>query len=328
MSQPIGRAKGGIARRDKLAPERRSEIARAAAKARHARGKVPIAIRKGNFKEEFGFDVECYVLDDDQKTAVISLRGLGVALGFAGDSGSRLPAFINGARISPYIGRELREKLENPLVFQGSTPGANVPSAMAHGYDVTLLIDLCKAIIKAESEGRLLERQRSIAKQAHVILGASAKAGIKGLVYALTGYDATREEVIKAFKVFVQEEAREYEREFPDQLYTEWYRIYGLPKPERNKPWKFMHLTNNHVYYPLARSRGEILQLTKNSKANSSDRHKRLHQFLSEVGVKALRTHLGQLLGVARISKSQKEYEQYVNTLFGEQEELFEDSEL
>jgi hypothetical protein len=156
-----------------------------------------------------------------------------------------------------------------------------------------------------------------------VILGASAKAGIKGLVYALTGYDATREEVVTAFKLYVRQEAREYEKEFPGQLYDEWYRLYQLPKPERNKPWKFMHLTNDHVYRPLAQSRGTILKLTQNQRADSNERHKRLHQFLSEVGVKALRTHLGQLLGIARISKTKDEYEDHVQTLFGEQPDLF-----
>jgi hypothetical protein len=47
-------------------------------------------------------------------------------------------------------------------------------------------------------------------------------------------------------------------------------------------------------------------------------RHDRLHQFLSEIGVKALRQHLGQLLGVARIAKDRKEYESYFERLFGE----------
>jgi hypothetical protein len=32
---------------------------------------------------------------------------------------------------------------------------------------------------------------------------------------------------------------------------------------------------------------------------------------------------LGQLLGIARISKSKEEYEAFVNTLFGDQYEMF-----
>jgi hypothetical protein len=46
--------------------------------------------------------------------------------------------------------------------------------------------------------------------------------------------------------------------------------------------------------------------------------HKKLHQFLSELGVKALRSHLGQLLGIARIAKTKEEYEEHFETLFGE----------
>ena len=186
----------------------------------------------------------------------------------------------------------------------------------------TLLVDVCKAIIAAEAEGKLNKQQKHVARQAHIILGASAKAGIKGLVYALAGYDATKEEVIAAFKFYVQEEAREYEKEFPDQLYEEWYRLYDLPKPERNKPWKFMHLTVDQVYRPLAKSNGKILELTKIQRENSKARWKRLHQFLSEIGVKALRTHLGQLLGIARISRTQHQYEKHFDVLFGDQYEL------
>lgn len=321
----LGAAKGGDARASKLTPERRREIARTAIQARWEKaGKVPLpmATHKGSFKEDFGIDVECYVLNDNQKTAVISQRGMGEALGLGRGSGGRLPAFVKGEKIVPYIGRELSQKLDNPLIFQGLPTVASVPQPRIYGYDVTILIDICKAVISAEADSKLLARQRHIARQAHIIVNASAKAGIKGLVYALAGYDATKEETIAAFKMFVQQEAREYEKEFPDQLYAEWYRLYNLPKPERNKPWKFKHLTVDQVYRPLARSNGKILQLTKEQRDNSKSRYKKLHQFLSEIGVKALRTHLGQLLGIARISRSDDQYEKHFRTLFGEQIEI------
>jgi P63C domain len=316
--EPTGRAKGGIARALVLSPERRITIASKAAAARW--GEKPLrATHRGNFKDEFGIDVECYVLDDEQKTAVISQRGMSAALWLDPKSGASLPRFVKGEKIAPYVGGELREKLAHPLVFQWLTPVANVPPAAVHGYDVTILIDLCKAIIKAEEEGKLLKRQAHIAKQAHIILNASAKAGIKGLVYALAGYDATKEEVVAAFKFFVREEAREYEKEFPDQLYNEWYRLYQLPRPEKNKPWKFKHLTVHQVYEPLAKSSGKILELIRAMRSKGQEKHKKLHQFLSEVGVKALRTHLGQLLGIAQISEDDTEYERHVEKIFGRQ---------
>jgi hypothetical protein len=320
----LGASKGGMARASKLSPERRREIARAAIQARWERaGKSPVvrATHKGSFKEEFGADVDCYVLDDEQKTAVISQTGMGRALGMA-SRGSTFPSFIATRAMEGTVSSELREKLANPLKFQWGSGGTEIPPTTVHGFDATLLIDVCKAIITAEASGKLHRRQAAIARQAHIILGASAKAGIKGLVYALAGYDATRAETIAAFKLFVQEEAREYEKEFPDQLYAEWYRLYDLPRPERNKPWKFKHLTIDQVYRPLARSNGKILQLTREQRDNSKKRYKKLFQFLSEIGVKALRNHLGQLLGIARISRTHEQYEKYFQTLFGDQLEL------
>lgn len=315
-----GRAKGGKARAEVLSMEKRREIAKSGAVARWGIK----ATHRGSFREDFGIDVDCYVLNDEQRTAVISQRGMGEALGL-GRYGSRLPKFVKGAVIAAYVGRELEEKLEKPLIFQGPATGANIPTTpVIHGYDVTILIDVCKAIIKAQDDGKLLARQAHIAKQAHIILNASAKAGIKGLVYALAGYDATREEIVAAFKFFVREEAREYEKEFPNQLYDEWYRLYELPRPDRNKPWKFKHLTVDQVYWPLAKSNGKILELTQAQRSRSNERYKKLHQFLSEIGVKALRQHLGQLLGLARISKDKDEYEGFFRRLFGDQLELFD----
>jgi hypothetical protein len=72
-----------------------------------------------------------------------------------GISGSRLPEFVNSKRMAPYVGRELRDKLENPLIFQGPSAGGNSPPlSKVNGYDVTILIDICKAVIAAEADGR------------------------------------------------------------------------------------------------------------------------------------------------------------------------------
>ena len=309
-----GRAKGGHRRAEVLSDERLSEIAKKAAQSRWGIR----ATHRGNFKEDFGIDVDCYVLDDEKKTAVISMSGLVRALGLA-PRGGALQRLLRGRAFAKTAVAELLEKIEKPLKFQWGTGGAEQPPSVVHGFDVTLLIDICKVISKAASDGVLLERHQNIAKQANVIVNACAKSGIQNLVYKLAGYDATKEEVITAFKLFIREEAREYEKEFPDPLYKEWYRLYGIPEPERNRPWKFKHLTVDQVYKPLARSSGKILELTKACRAKSTERHKRLHQFLSDVGVKALRTHLGQLLGIAQVSKDKGEYEKHIEAIFGDE---------
>lgn len=64
------KAIGGKARAEALTPAARKEIAKKAAAARW--GERPMrATHKGSFRDEFGFDVECYVLDDDQKLQLL-----------------------------------------------------------------------------------------------------------------------------------------------------------------------------------------------------------------------------------------------------------------
>ena len=306
------KAKGGVALAKAMTPEERKARAKKGAVARW--GAKPLqATHTGNFKNDFGIDVDCYVLNDENKMAVISKRGMGSALGYKGDGGSRLAGFIKGRAISQYAGRDLIEKLDNPIVFQGVVPGAtSMARSETHGYDVTILIDLCKVIIQADADGKLLASQANLLKQANIILGASAKAGIQGLVYALAGYDRTKDEVIAAYKMYVMEEAREYEKEFSPELYEQWYRLYGLVKPERGRPWEFKYLTIDHIYKPLAKSNGKVFSLAKSSKQANGGKGDKIHQFLSEIGVKALRTQVGKITGIAIVSESRAEYERHI----------------
>lgn len=319
-NEPKGRAKGGIARAAKLTASQRSEIARKAANARHTLHKPLEAIRKGNFNDDFGIDVDCYVLNDEKKTAVISQRGMAEAIGFVGKGGNNLPRFIDRKNVSPFIGSDLKAKLSQPIVFKRDKQGSSTSVApLANGYDVTILIDLCNAIIDADNAKALTDSQANIAKQARIILAASAKSGIQNLVYKLTGYDASKEEIISAFKAFVQAEAKKYESEFPTELYLEWARLYGH-RPQRS--WKDMHLTINHVYYPLAKSDGKLLGLLREAKNSSGDSNAKLFQFLNLVGARALRFQLGRVFDVAQNAETSDVYEQEIARRFGGQQML------
>ena len=159
-------------------------------------------------------------------------------------------------------------------------------------------------------------------EQARIITAASAKNGIRHLVYALAGYSPTTDEVIAAFKLYVQEEARKYEPEFPNELYMQWHRLYELPVPMRGKPWQFKYLTVKHVYFPLAQSSGKLLTLLRALKARDGDRQKKLFQFLNEIGARALRMHLGRVLEMAESAPTRHAYESRIVERFGGQHEL------
>lgn len=305
--------KMGLARAAALAPERRIEIAKQGALAKWGYKST----HKGNFKQDFGMDVECYILDDEKKTAMISQTGMGQAIGL-GKSGSRLPEFIDREKIAPYIGHELREKLSNPVIFQGIRSGVNSPKPIVHGYDITILIDLCDAIIKADAEGKLLDRQLHIVRQAQVIRTASAKLGIKNLAWAVAGYDPKQEEIINAFKNYVVHEVEEYGREFPHELFRGWCRFYDLretPIHPKFSFWQpkaaFRRLVLNQVYQPLGNSDGKIKELLFKARSNDEKpKGKPLFWFLSkEIGRPALRTQIGMLLMAMRTSTTKAEYE-------------------
>jgi len=105
-------------------------------------------------------------------------------------------------------------------------------------------------------------------------------------------------------------------------IYEQWQRLYQIQLPAVGKPWEFRHLTVKHIYFPLAKSQGRILQLLRALKAKGGDRQKKLFQFLSELGGRALRFHMGRVLEMAESSPNSMEYERKISQRFGGQQEL------
>jgi hypothetical protein len=312
--------KGGLKRAAAMTPEELKARAQRGAAARW--GKPLIALNKGSFLEKLGIDVDCYVLNDATRTPVISQTGMALAIGLVG-RGNALPRFLSSQAMVEAVGAELGDKFKNPIKFQWGSGGAEQPPTEVHGYDAAMLIDLCRAIVQADADGNLKPQQRKLATNAAIVIGASAKSGIRDLVYALAGYNQTADQVIQAFKVYVHEEAKKYEPEFPEALYDQWFRLYEIPvHPGRGWPWQFKHLTVRHVYYPLAKSNGQILELLRALKAQGGDQKTKLFQFLNKVGARALRIHIGRLLEMSETSSDRTEYENKVANRFGGQQEL------
>lgn len=73
-----------------------------------------------------------------------------------------------------YIGRELKDKIDNPIIFQMVKPAAENPiSEQTHGCDATILIDVCKSILDARNGGKLSgSKYRKMINQAQIILSA------------------------------------------------------------------------------------------------------------------------------------------------------------
>ncbi len=297
-------SKGGNERAKSLSPEERQRIARAGAIARWQKANTPIDPNRTPNAEYNGpleigeAKIDAYVLDDGRR--VIHKRGMAKALGMKSEGGNAFMKTMNRKGLGSALPQEIRDKIDNPLVFNvlAGDPG--------HGYEATFLIDLCKAIMRANKDGKLKPSQEFLAIQAEVIVSASAKLGIVALVDEATGYiaDKRKEEYRELFRDFIREECRQWEKEFPDQFFEMFYKLYGLKRknPKANHPSFFGHLIRKYIYHPLANSNGAVLkELDEKNPVvyTGGGRKHKLHQFLSEnVGVPAFRAHLWQVVGI------------------------------
>lgn len=86
-----------------------------------------------------------------------------------------------------YIGRELGEKFDNPLIYQPPKAAAvSGVAARANGYDAALLIDLCQAILRAKDDGKLAApRYAKMVAQAQIIVSAFAAGSFPSSGWAL-----------------------------------------------------------------------------------------------------------------------------------------------
>lgn len=307
---PVGKAKGGIARAKSLTPKQRSDQAKSGAIARWGYK----ATHMGNFKDQFGIDAECYVLNDDLKTPVVTKTGLAQLLQI-GTLARDIDRLMSAPFMSDMRDPELEEKLEKPLKFQLEARSNN--ATIAHGFDIGVVIDIAKLLVKARDKGVLPANRIAAAEAAQRLMNASAKSGIRGVAYAVSGYEPAAQAVIEAFKMYVREEARAWEKEFPDELYYEWYRLYELKKPEKGgHPGNFRWFTERHIYETLAKSEGKILDIAKENREENGKRGDKIHMFLSDVGVKALRRHIGKIIGMASMCETKEQYESALERVF------------
>ena len=180
------------------------------------------------------------------------------------------------------------------------------------------LIEVCDALLRARQGETLHPSQAFLAIQAEIIIRSTAKVGINKLVDDAVGYvsDPLRAEYIEMFKDFIAKECQQWKQEFPDKLADMMYRIYGVKRldPASSKhPRFFAKFIRKYIYFPLADSRGVILEMldAKNPVVYASGgRRYKLFQFLEEeVGLAALRQQIWQVIGIGNSSRDRRSFD-------------------
>ena len=263
MDDDTPQSKGGKNRAQSLSGLERSEIASRGASARWAKARnqtpkdgeieLPLATHQGKMALG-GLELDCYVLTDGRR--VFHKRGMARALGMKSEGGNVFLRAMQRKGLGSELGSELLEKIENPINFKPMTLD------LGHGYEASVLVDICKVIIKANDAGKLTSSQEGLVAQARIILQALAKIGVVALIDEATGYQVERSPT--ALRILVQQyieaEKREWEKQFPDDYYNELNRIYGSQKLTKtsggaviqNRPQHFANFTRSYVYHPFS----------------------------------------------------------------------------
>ena len=247
-------------------------------------------------------EIPCYVLSNGMR--VFSGRGIQKAIGSSQTSGKWLQRFVNSDAIKQYLMTGQLEKFNNPIEFARNTAGGS--QSMTYGYEATLLIDLCTAIIDAY-DNRLINNMEYYTS-ANIILRAVAKTGIIALVDEATGYDKeitrAKDELQKFLAEFINQEAGKWVKTFDDSFFEDIYKMRHWTWAKTTaRPGFVGKIINDIVYERIAPLVYEELNKLNPKNENGNRKYKH-HQFLtSEIGKPALKQHLAILHAFAMAAK-------------------------
>lgn len=256
-----------------------------------------------------GIKISCYVLEDG--TRVLSGRGMQEALKMVDDnkktSGHRIIRYLNQKTLNPFIYKDKPSGHYDPIVcYDGNKK--------IHGYEATVLVDICDGILEARKHIDLSPRQSIIAEQCEILVRAFAKVGIIALVDEATGYQNEREhfELQKILSAYISDEVLKWQLIFTDDFYREIYRLWGLPfipKYIRQKPSFIGKLTRKYIYEELPKGVVDKIR-EKVGKTEKGNWKYKWHQTLTpEIGREHLKKQIIEVTTLMSISKSKEQFD-------------------
>jgi hypothetical protein len=330
-------SKGGIARAAKLDSGEKRLIASlgGTAKKEKARtleeaGELPKATHQGKMLVG-DLDLDCYNLADGRR--VFHKRGMAKALGMKSGGGNVFLRAVQRKGLGSEIKQKLLDKIETPIVFKPLTQD------LAHGYEASVLVEICEAIIRAEQSEALHPTQAALVAQAKILLKAFAKVGVTALIDEATGFQQIRspDALRMLVQQYIEEECREWEKQFPNEYYDELNRLYGSKRLTKtgsgaviqNRPQHFAKFTRSYVYYPL--ENGKVLEELDrlNPKIDKKGTRKsRLHQHLKKgYGIAKLQRQVNEIITLVKVSDTVAQFRNLFSKRFRDSGPLFEDAE-
>lgn len=251
-------------------------------------------------------EIKCYVLDDGER--VISRVG---ATEFISDLQGQgdLEGYLKARSLQPYLPRAWKDEL-----IDFTLPG--VTHKRVAGLRAETFLDICRGLMRAREEGDLTDTQMAMAQRAAQFVMAVAKVGLIALIDEVTGYQYERAEDALQWKLklYLEEEMREWEKTFPDELWLEFGRLTGWKDPISSRPKYWGKLVMELVYGYLDEDVAQWLR----DNAPAPRHGQNYHQWLSsQYGLKKLTEHIWLLVGVASTCSTMHELRAQMAHKFG-----------
>lgn len=321
-----GASKGGKARANVLTPEQRKDIARQAVRARWVKaGKLkqevkpsppspveedsanpparPYSMFPGKVKIGH-MELECHVLSDHKR--VFTQNEMVRALSGVRERGHLLT----------YLQRNpLTADLAGLAPIEFDVPVGKNFTNKGHGYEATLLIEICDKYLEAREKDMLHPNQLGLAKQAEIIMRATAKVGIIALIDEATGYQRFREKHALQLKLqaFIAEEIQEWARTFPEEFWLQLARLEGIHYNRRFRPLRWGKYVMMFVYDAIDKDVGNELR-KKNPNPRFLSNH---HQWLLKFGRDKVIIQIEKVITIMKLCKDMEDFKQKFDHVFG-----------
>ncbi|HEV2843168.1 MAG TPA: P63C domain-containing protein [Chthoniobacterales bacterium] len=270
---------------------------------------LPTANWMGTLEITEGVSLPCYVLNDGRR--VISRTGATQVL-TENKGGGNLENYLKVAALAPHLPATLPDQ-----AIQFQIPG--VVNKTVIGYEAGAFLDICRAYVSAQNAGDLgTKRQLEIAAKSAMFLAACAKVGLIALIDEATGYQYAREDDALRFKlrVFLEEEMRQWEKTFPDQLWHEFGRLTRWTGSVTQRPKYWGKLVMELIYEYLDADVAAWLRENAPQPRHGSN----YHQWMSnQFGLKKLIEHIWMVIGMAKACETMQELRDRMAYQFGRQ---------
>lgn len=312
----LKKAAAAKARAKSLTPEKRAEIASAAALARWDKEKnIPKAEYSGHLT--IGESVfPCSVLSDGTRILTQSDFMEGMGMYYSGwvannrspeEVAAEIPHFLAFKTLRPFVAKHLGDMQSITVKYRTEQ------NKLAHGIKADIIPKICEVWMDAHETVKLGSRQVKVAEKAKILMRALAHVGIISLVDEATGYQKHRASTAlhEILEAFIAKELQPWVKTFPDEFYEGLFRLRKLPYTSETinkRPQYFGHLTNDIVYKRLAPGVLDELRSTVPKYPSGSRKHRFTQKLTPEIGHPKLREYLSSVVTIMKLSSSYDEF--------------------